>query len=262
MEEWRSLGDTLEAHLRPVTFPVAVRFLQEDEAPPSESRTPLEDVGCPVALCQAFTMSRTRGWTVALGAEDSSCTVANYGMGWRGKYEREWMTGFLQVMNYSRDEQAAESRLSGLATLEPGRFHMIVSSPLLRTRVEPHVVLVYGNAAQLMRLVQAASRWTGGGVKGAFGGIAGSCNEGAIRTFVEDRPRLALPGNGDRVFAATQDEELIFAFPAGWSRQIVEGLEATGARGIRYPIPSFMQYELPFADLLTRFSGDDTRAQQ
>ncbi len=121
--------------------------------------------------------------------------------------------------------------------------------------MEPHLVMVFGNPARIMRLVQAGSRWTGERVRVGFGGIGGSCNEGLVRTFFEGVRRVALPGNGDRVFAATQDDELLFAFPAPWADRVEEGLEATSRRGIRYPIPTFLNYRLPFLDLMTRVGG-------
>ena len=155
-------------------------------------------------------------------------------------------------MSYAADEAAARARVEGLSRLEPGEFPTLVFSPLARTRVEPQVVVVYGNPAQVMRMVHAASRWTGDTVAAGFGGIAGSCNEGFIRTFREDAPRVALPGNGDRVFAATRDDEILFAFPASWAERIVEGLETTSASGVRYPIPTMLEYELPFDRLMSQ----------
>ncbi len=252
MEKWHEVSSRIEQHLRPATFPVAVRLLSPGEEPPERSRRPAADIGSPMALCQGLTLTRTRGWTMAFGPEDSNCPVANYAMGWGGQVDPSLMYGFLQMMNYAADEASARARVEGLSRLEPGEFPTLVFSPLARTRVEPQVVVVYGNPAQVMRMVHAASRWTGDTVAAGFGGIAGSCNEGFIRTFREDAPRVALPGNGDRVFAATRDDEILFAFPASWAERIVEGLETTSASGVRYPIPTMLEYELPFDRLMSQ----------
>lgn len=253
MQEWRDLGEKLEGFIRPATFPVAVRFLAAGEESPERARRPVEEVGCKIALCQGLTLTRERGLTILLEREESSCPLANAALGWEGEADPSFMTAFLQMMNYARDEATALKRARGMAMLEPGAYPGIVFSPLTRTRVEPHLVLVYGNPAQIMRLVHAAVRWTGERVPAEFGGIAGSCNEGVLRTFIAATPRVALPGNGDRVFATTHDDELIFAFPAAWAERIMEGLEATSARGVRYPIPTFINYHLPFEDLVERF---------
>jgi uncharacterized protein (DUF169 family) len=255
MQEWRERGERIESFIRPATFPIAVRFLSPHEEPPERARRPLDEAGCKVALCQGLTLTRERGLTMYFEREGSGCPLANAALGWEGEADPSFMMAFLQMMNYARDEDTARKRAEGMAMLEPGAFPGVVFSPLTRTRVEPHLVLVYGNPAQIMRLVHATVRWTGERVPAEFGGIAGSCNEGVIRTFVSDTPRVALPGNGDRVFATTHDDELIFAFPADWAERIVEGLEATSARGIRYPIPTFINYHLPFEDLVDRFGA-------
>jgi uncharacterized protein (DUF169 family) len=255
MDEWREAGVKIEEYLRPATYPVAVRFLARGEEAPEKARRPLVEVGAPIAVCQGLSLCRRRGMTVLLDREQSSCPLVGAAMGWEEGGEDFLTASFLQVMNYARDEETAKRRMEGMARLEKGRYTALVLSPLARTRVEPHLVLVYGNPAQVMRLVQAVVRWTGEGVPAAFGGIGGSCNEGIVRTFLDGVPRVALPGNGDRVFAATQDDEIIFAFPASWTEKVLEGLEATSARGVRYPVPIFMNYRLPFADLVEKFGG-------
>lgn len=254
MEEWRERGARLEDFIRPATFPVAVRFLQPGEESPQRARRPSEETGGQVALCQGLTLTRERGLTILFELEGSSCPLANAALGWDTQTGPSFMAAFLRAMNYARDDEAAARRSEGMARLDPGTCAGVVFSPLARTRVEPHIVMVYANPAQIMRLVHACAHWTGERVPADFGGIAGSCNEGVVRTFVSGEPRVALPGNGDRVFAAAHDDELIFAFPASWADRILEGLEATSARGIRYPIPTFMNYRLPFADLMQKFA--------
>lgn len=252
-EGWAETGKRLEEQLRPATFPLGVRFLEEGEGAPERARRPSDEAGCPIAVCQALSICRRRGLTLYMDREQSSCPLASAAMGWGEGGEDALMASFLQVMNYARDEETARKRTEGMARLEMGRYPALTVFPLTRARVEPHLVMVYGTPAQVMRLVQAAARWTGERVQASFGGIGGSCNEGLVGAFLADAPRVALPGNGDRVFAATQDDELIFAFPASWAEMIMEGLEATSARGIRYPIPTFMDYRLPFADLVEKF---------
>jgi hypothetical protein len=53
---------------------------------------------------------------------------------------------------------------------------------------------------------------------------------------------VVLPGNGDRVWAACQDHEMIMALPGSFLGDLVDGLEKTHQKGIRYPIPSYLRY--------------------
>jgi uncharacterized protein (DUF169 family) len=158
-------------------------------------------------------------------------------------------------MHYARDREAAVRVMDGFRKLERGKELAVVYSPLEKTKVEPDVVLVYVNPAQLMRLVHGATQRSGMAVEGSFSGRAGSCTEGVIAAYQDGTPKIVVPGNGDRVWAACQDHEMIMAVPAGVLDEIVDGLEKTHERGIRYPIPTYMRYEpevaftLPLSDI-------------
>lgn len=63
------------------------------------------------------------------------------------------------------------------------------------------------------------------------------------------KPHLLVPATysyGDRVFGQTQDHEMAFTIPAGEEEAVLEGLEGTHAGGIRYPIPSYLNYTPTF----------------
>jgi uncharacterized protein (DUF169 family) len=107
----------------------------------------------------------------------------------------------------------------------------------------PQGIIIYGNSAQMMRLIQAAL-WKEGGEFGlASSGDAGVCSRGIAQTLMTQKPILDIPCLGDRRFAATQDTELIFAFPAVMTSQMLEGIKATYKAGSRYPIPTQMDWE-------------------
>ncbi len=76
-------------------------------------------------------------------------------------------------------------------------------------------------------------------------------------SFLDEAPRVVVPGNGDRVWAAVQDHEMIYALPASHLDALVEGLAATHEKGVRYPIPTFLRYQpevglaLPLIDIFS-----------
>jgi len=53
---------------------------------------------------------------------------------------------------------------------------------------------------------------------------------------------VIVPGNGDRVWAGCQDHEMIMAIPGPDLADVVDGLEKTHRKGIRYPIPTYLRY--------------------
>ncbi len=80
-------------------------------------------------------------------------------------------------------------------------------------------------------------------VQSEFSGRGGTCTEGVLQTFKTRRPKVVLPGNGDRVWAMVQDEEIAFAIPSNWLDPVISGLEATHQTGVRYPIPVDVRHE-------------------
>lgn len=101
-------------------------------------------------------------------------------------------------------------------------------------------VIIYGNSAQMMRLIQAELWASGGEFKMASSGDAGLCSRGIAQIVNTGKPTMEIPCVGDRRFAATQDTEIIFAFPAEQASKIIDGLAATHRAGSRYPIPPQM----------------------
>ena len=121
----------------------------------------------------------------------------------------------------------------------------MVVAPLDRAEFVPHVIVIYGNPAQISRLIEAAVYATGQPVISSnIGALA--CSEEITRTILTDRCQLIVAGGGDRIMAQTQDDEASFAIPIGKAEEIVEGLEGTHKRGWRYPTHSFLTYKAQF----------------
>src|SRR5262249_48857248 len=111
-----------------------------------------------------------------------------------------------------------------------------------RTTFEPHLVCIYANPAQVMRLTQAALWKRGGKLTSSFGGRI-DCSEIIVTTMRTDQPQVILPCSGDRIFGQTQDHEMAFTIPESKMEDVIEGLKGTHTAGIRYPITQFMEYE-------------------
>ena len=242
MKEYTELAKKLRTYLNPSTYPVAVTILNNEGSIPKNAKRPLKDMGVPMALCQGSAMARRYGWTVAFAKEDVGCGIAAHVYGWNRLTDDRGAIRFLTTMNYASDEKSAAEVLASFPLLEMGTDPAVVYSPLEWTKIEPDVILIYANPAQLMRLVHASTYKKGTPIVGSFSGRAGSCTEGVIGTFLDKTPRVVLPGNGDRVWAACQDHEMIMAVPGSFLADMVDGLEKTHQKGIRYPIPSYLRY--------------------
>jgi len=219
-----------------------VRFLSHESLIPKGIKTPSKDLKVKIAHCQAAAITRKYGWTLAMTPNDLGCAISGYAYGWK-QANKEEAVDFLTRMNYAADTTAALNILESLKTLKSGQCGAVVYSPLEWTKVEPDVVLIYLNPAQIMRCLHGSTWQTGKPVICSFSGRAASCTEGVLGAFLDQAPKVVVPGNGDRVWAAAQDHEMVYALPASHLEALVQGLSKTHAKGIRYPILTYLRYQ-------------------
>lgn len=247
---FKETAEFIRNDLRLKTFPLAVKFLESKDEFPEKTRRPSIALGKRVAICQGVTMARSYGWMVGLGREDVVCVPAAIVFGFSDSSDAPAsLAGLFCDVNFSSTEESARKETSSMSRFEKGEIKGIVLAPLEKAPYEPDSVLLYGNPAQVMRLVQAWSYITGERVSGEFGGKV-ECDEYLIAPFKMQAPRVVLPGNGERIFAATQDDEMTFALPGKDLMDLAKGLKEVGkAIGVRYPITPYQNFqpELPKA---------------
>jgi MtaA/CmuA family methyltransferase len=231
----------IQTYIRPQTFPVAIRMLQPGEPIPDRAKRPARDFKKLSMNCQVIDMARRYGWTIALTREDSICSLGIAAMGFE-KVTHLHNSGTLCEGMYTETKAAGQRSEAAIDRFAPGEYAGLLVAPLDRAAFEPHLVCIYANPAQVMRLTQAALWKRGGKLASAFGGRV-DCAEIIVTTMRTDRPQVILPCSGDRIFGQTQDHEMAFTIPWSQMEEIVEGLRGTHAGGIRYPITQFMEYE-------------------
>ena len=82
LETYNKFGEELENGLLLRTSPIAVKMLEKEADIPEGAFRPFKDEGYHLAQCQAFSLSRMEGKTVAMLKEDHWCPTAlmAYGM--------------------------------------------------------------------------------------------------------------------------------------------------------------------------------------
>jgi uncharacterized protein (DUF169 family) len=239
-----ALAKHLETHLRVATFPVGIRPLSPGEPIPPKARRPRQDLHVEVAICQAISFARRYGWTLAFSGEDLSCPIAKVAFGFRERIDY-YEKGSLAEGMYASCADAGKAFEAALPRFKQGEVSGVAVGPLARIQFEPETVLVYGNSAQVLRLVNAALFEKGGAFRTEFTG-RGDCADIVIRTRQSGEPQLILPCYGDRIFGLAADDEMAFTFPFAQAEKIVKGLEGTHAGGIRYPIPLYQRFTAEF----------------
>ncbi len=239
-----TLNGHLEKHLRVSTFPVGIRSFAPGEPVPPKAKRPAKDMGLKVAICQSIGFARRYGWTLAFSGDDLSCPIAKAAFGFADRNDFYTSGGLADGM-YASCREAGARFEEAIPKFERNEVGAVVVGPLSRIDFAPETVLVYGNPAQVLRLVNASLFEKGGAMRAESTG-RGDCADIVIRSRQTGEPQLVLPCYGDRIFGMTADDEMAFTFPFAMADQIVKGLEGTHAGGVRYPIPVFLRYQPEF----------------
>lgn len=244
---FKESAEFIHNDLRLKTFPVAAKFLKSAEDFPEKTRQPSKTLGKKVAICQAVTMARNYGWTVGLTREDMICVPASIMFGMSDSTNPpDTLSRLFSKVNFSRTEASAQKETLSMNWFQQGEIAAMVFSPLQKASFEPDTILIYGNSAQTMRLTQAWSYMTGERVAGHFGGKV-ECDEYLIAPFRRQVPCVVIPGNGERIFAGTQDDEMVFALPGKSAPELIQGLKEVGkAMGVRYPVTPYLNFQPDF----------------
>lgn len=235
-----SLNEAIERHIRPNTFPLGIKMVAREEDIPEKAKRPGRDMHFDSALCQGMGIARHYGWTIAVSRKDISCPIGATLFGFQPQVEH-FTGGHCCAGMYTKDAAAGAKTEAAAPCFDFGQYFAMVSGPLNRIDFEPDVVLVFGNPAQVMRLVTGALWESGGYIHSRFSGRT-DCADEVIETMKTGKPQVILPCYGDRIFAQTQDHEMAFSFPYAFAQTLVDGLEGTHKGGVRYPIPNYLRY--------------------
>ena len=233
MSKWEELDNKLNKYLRLATFPVAIKLL--------ENPKDLEDVKFlkkpdeKVALCQLFSYARYYGWTMGCGKEDNLCPLAEIAVGFE-KSHKLFEEGAFFVGRYNATKEAAKKTASSMPKIPDGKYNAIISGALNRIDFDPDLILIWGNSAQIMRIIQGFL-WNRGGRISMSTFCDGVCADTISNAMLTGELQVAFPCLGDRRFGMATDTDLIATIPFRIIDEIIEGMEKTHKAGTRYPIP-------------------------
>src|SRR5436853_3736628 len=241
MIDVKTADKELQTYIRPQTFPVAIRMLKPGEPIPERAKRPARDFKKLSMNCQVIDMARRYGWMIALTREDHICSLGIAALGFEKPTHLHDSGTLCEGM--STETKAAGQRAEAASDrFGVGEYTTLLVAPLDRATFEPHLVCVYGNPAQVMRLVQGALWKRGGKLPSGFSGRI-VCSDIIVTTMLTGEPQVIMPCSGDRICGQTHDHEMAFTIPWGRIDEVLEGLRGTHDGGIRYPITQFMEYE-------------------
>ena len=236
----------IEQYIRPLTFPVGVKISKEKETPDTY-RSPVNIAGHRLNICQGVNMARRYGWNIGFAQEDMACPLSIPIFGFCE--DPDFVTrGEIIHPDFTLTIEAGARTQSMQPKAPVGSIGSILLGPLNRVDFDPDLVLVYGSPAQIIRLVQGALYHEGGAIESKFSGRC-ACSQEFIYPYLSGKCNVIIPAQGERLFAMTADDEMVFSIPGSQLATVLEGLEITHKRGVsRVPTPFFglrMKPEFP-----------------
>lgn len=229
MEEKKKISEGYLSILRLRTLPVGVKLLEKKENLPGNCEIPDQ----PYTFCQFVTFARVYGRTLGVTNEKLICAVAKGFLGF-ADFPKDLAQRFAFVRTSSAE--AFERILQSGLRLQPGQTQAALVAPLEEIPTDPDVVLLFGDGAQMTRLIYSATYETGERLNINTAAECGTCGEGVAAAFIKDKPTVSFPCYGTRRFALAEDNELIFSFPYKYSQDILRALNITQKGGFKYPI--------------------------
>lgn len=232
IKEINQYGVLLESSLSLKTYPLAIKMLKTEDEIPEEALRPKRDRGYHFAQCQAFSVSRYQGKTVAMLKEDNWCWGPLFAY---GLIKPETGEKFPELVN----------DLKIIPMIEYGKYIGILSSPLNKCYFEPDLIMIYCDAAQLRHMLHVLSFIGEGMVNTPIYPVA-SCALSVVPAL-KGESCITLPDPGEVGRAFAKDDEIIYSMPADKITKLASQLKSFDEmkRGHRHG--AFLEFRADFS---------------
>ncbi|HDI78409.1 MAG TPA: dephospho-CoA kinase [Desulfobacteraceae bacterium] len=229
---WDKKVQKLDTLLRLRSFPVAFRMLENREW---LNHIPyLRRIDKRLTLCQMINLVRNFDWTVGAEGKDFIFPTCSSIIG-LGKLPEIYTDGTFRSIVWVKKKEDARRFEESIPRLPLGKYEAVALAPLRYNPFHPDIVLIYGNPAQMILLINAI-QLESYQVMQFFCVGESSCADVIVRSIQERKAYLTIPCYGERRYGHAQDDELVMAIPAEMIDMVIRGLEGLYRRGVRYPI--------------------------
>ena len=224
----------LYEYLRLKTSPVGIKLSKDAEELLKHGKRPRQKA----TICQLTSQARIWGRVLAATLDDLICARGATAIGFRD-YPEDIASGERDYNRHFGTVEAGRLSISKVPKIETRKYSAILVAPLTRMPVEPDLVLVVGDSAQMLRLVQGIL-WRDeeeGRLYFGSNGTQGVCADAIANAMITGRPSMGIPCYGARMFGGYKDDELVMAILLKFFDATVEGLmESHKVGGMVYPI--------------------------
>lgn len=232
--KWIETGKRLSGELGLEGFPVGVKMIRElaelDRI--SYKGRPVRRLSKNLAACQVVSQARYLGRVISAQAE--FLKICRLGADVLGFDVDDYAHVYSET--YFSTENAARRMIETTPKIERGTYEAVLLGPLQKIPVQPDVVIVYGNAAQILRIVNGYLYDKGGRLTFSTSGDAGLCADTIVLPLLDKKPHIAIPCNGGRILSLPSVTDLACGMPYGLVEGILDGIKFTGRNvPIMYP---------------------------
>ena len=245
-EEVNQQAMELERLLRLKTFPLAIKMLEKIEDVPRGAKRPVRDLGYHLALCQAISLARRQGRSIALLKEDMWCFEPVLGLG-MAEPPAYFLEGNNRYPGSAKTLEAGRVWAQSFPRLEVGKYIGAAVAPLATADFVPDLFLAYVDGSQLTQLLLAKNWMDGRDITSSLSGHA-ACVYAIVPVLKNQQFQIAVPCLGDRRRGLASDEENIFSGPAALLGDLVEGLSHFKEAREGLPLPQLMLTEYKLRD--------------
>lgn len=217
-------GNKIETYLKLNTFALAIKLLKNKKEISSNTKRPKKDFGYHLSLCQAFTISRREGTSLAMLKEDMWYFEPVIGLG-LAKAPQYFLEGHNRFPKTARTLEAGKNWAQSFPYFELGKHEGIAFAPLSKTTFDSDLIILYCDPTQLTQIMVAINWIDGNDINCRLSGHAG-CVYSIVPTLQNNQFQVSVPCMGDRKRAMAQNNELVFSSPIKKVQDLVTGLEA------------------------------------
>ncbi len=234
----KELYELIIKELRLRSDPVGVKLFKElSSVPPNVSRVPDR-----ATICQLSTLARLHSLTYYATADDIACKRGATSLGLIQLPEDVIVNE--DAYAHTVDVDTARKLYTSIPMLPPD-YKAVLMGPLNELSVDPDVVLIAGNPAQMLKVVEGWVWFSGEPATLAATGVHGICGYGIANTLKTSKLVLTLPCSGARRVGLYIDDEMVAIVPFNLIDKWVDGLICTHETGHPYPIPPRIVWNPP-----------------
>jgi len=230
--KWEKLVRRMEILLRLKSFPVAMKMMEKKE---QLQEVPfLRRPGHKLTMCQMINLVRNFDWTVGADVENFGLSTCASILGLT-ELPSCYTDGTFRSIVWVQTKEDGKRYEAAIPRIQTGKYEAVAMAPLVYDPFEPDIVLIYGNPAQMILLINALQFENYEVMQFHCVGES-SCSDAIARCYLTGKPSLSIHCYGERRYGHAQDDELVMALPADYMEKALRGLEVLYRRGVRYPI--------------------------